>query len=250
MNIVIPMVGMGKRFLDAGFIKPKPLIEISGKEIIRWSIESLKLDGKYIFVTRKYENEMFNFELENIIKDCVPNSSIFSIDYLTQGAAESALIAESLIDNEESLIITNCDQFLSWDSDRKDFLNFVEQNDVDGCVTTYNHVPKETITIGQKTPYSFIKIDENNIATELSEKIAISKNMLNGIHFWKRGNDFVQSAKEMINKNIRYNNEFYVSLTYNELIKQNKVIKHYHMSDGSFFSLGTPEDIKIFKDKI
>jgi NDP-sugar pyrophosphorylase family protein len=249
MNIVIPMVGMGKRFSDAGFVEPKPLIKVNGKEIVRWSIESLNLDGKYIFITRKYENKDFNIQLEKVIKRCIPDSLIISIDYLTEGATQSVLLAEQFINNKENLIVTNCDQFLTWDYDKSNFLELIKNNEIDGCVTTYNHISKENIIIGDKTPYSFIKIDENNKAIKLSEKIAISKNMLNGIHYWKNGNDFVRSANNMINKNIRYNNEFYVSLTYNELIEENKVIKHYHMSDGSFMSLGTPEDIKIFMDK-
>ena len=40
MNIVIPMVGLGKRFSDAGFKKPKPLIDVKGKSIIEHSVES------------------------------------------------------------------------------------------------------------------------------------------------------------------------------------------------------------------
>ena len=40
MNIVIPMVGLGKRFSDAGFTLPKPLIQVIGKAIVQHSVES------------------------------------------------------------------------------------------------------------------------------------------------------------------------------------------------------------------
>ena len=46
MNIVIPLGGVGERFKEEDFYNPKPLIKVKGKEIIRWVIESLKIDKK------------------------------------------------------------------------------------------------------------------------------------------------------------------------------------------------------------
>lgn len=249
MNIVIPMVGLGKRFSEVGFLEPKPLIKVNDKEIIKWSIETLGIEGRYIFITRKFENENFNRQLNAVIKQIIPKSIILTVDQITNGAAESVLVAKQYINNNDSLIVTNCDQYLSWESDKQTFLEFIKNKEIDGCVTTFDHIPKEKIIIGTKTPYSFINVDKNGKAVELSEKIAISKHMLNGIHYWKNGSDFVSSAEEMISKNIRYNNEFYVSLTYNQLINKNKNITFFHMPKDSFMSLGTPEDIEHFKRK-
>ena len=46
MKIVIPMAGKGSRFLEDAhlkeeYTKPKPLINIKGKPMIAWAIESL-----------------------------------------------------------------------------------------------------------------------------------------------------------------------------------------------------------------
>ena len=43
------MAGKGLRLVDAGFEKPKPLVEIKNKTIMEWSINSLNLDEKFIF---------------------------------------------------------------------------------------------------------------------------------------------------------------------------------------------------------
>lgn len=247
MNIVIPMVGLGKRFSDLGFLEPKPLIKINNKEIIKWAIQSLNLDGRYIFITRKYDNEDFNLQLEKVIKECISDATIYSINYLTKGAAESVLVAKNIIDTNESLLVTNCDQYTNWGQEKNSFLSFINQEYIDGCVTTYDHISPDNIVLGSKTPYSFIKTDDKKRAIQLSEKIAISKNMLNGIHYWKRGNDFVFSSEKMISKNITYNNEYYISLTYNELVND-KYITYFKMSNGSFSSLGTPEDVERFKN--
>jgi NDP-sugar pyrophosphorylase family protein len=41
VNIVIPLAGAGSRFLDAGYDKPKPLIEFGGKTMIQWAADTL-----------------------------------------------------------------------------------------------------------------------------------------------------------------------------------------------------------------
>lgn len=56
MNIVIPMAGLGTRFSNEGFNLPKPLIETNGKTLIEHSISTLGVEGRYIFITRKYDN--------------------------------------------------------------------------------------------------------------------------------------------------------------------------------------------------
>ena len=45
------------------------------------------------------------------------------------------------------------------------------------------------------------------------------------MYYWKHGEDFVKYAEQMIKKNVRVNNEFYVCPVYNEAIKDKKIIK-------------------------
>lgn len=238
MNVVIPMVGLGKRFSDAGFVKPKPLIGVRNKTIIEHSIESLGIEGNYIFIIRTSE---FSEELKFILKSLKPECKIIETEQITEGSASSILLAKHLINNEEELITTNCDQRTDWDHDK--FINFCKKSDSDGVVVTY---PYDGILVNEKSPYSFIDVDIDGNAKRLEEKFAISEYALCGIHYWKNGKDFVSSAEEMIKNNDRINNEFYVAKTYNYLIKKNKKIKHFPLKKSEFFSLGTPEDVKKF----
>lgn len=239
MNIVIPMVGLGKRFSDAKYIRPKPLIYVKNKTIIQHTIESLNIDGKYIFIVRKTE---YLSELVTHLRSIVPDSKIIEINYLTDGAVSSILLAKNLINNQDELITTNCDQRTDWDSQK--FLNYLKDTSPDGCVTTYPH---DNIALEQKSPYSFIKLDNAGNGIILEEKKAISYNALCGIHYWKQGKDFISSSEEMIKNNDRINNEFYVSKTYNYLINKNKKITIFPLKKGEFFSLGTPEDVKYYE---
>lgn len=245
------MVGEGRRFAEAGYKDPKPLIEVCGKPIVQWAIESLKLDGIYTFVVRDYGSKELNERLETCLKGLVPDCNIIRLDRLTRGAAESVLMAEEHIGLREPLLVANCDQYTPWQANEKARLMDM-MCDYDGIVTTFNHIPPETISDadirdGTRFPYSFAHINpQTKMVDRLSEKIAISRNMLNGIHYWRQGIDFISSAEAMIESNITYNNEFYVSLTYNELVDYRQ-IQIFPMSDKSYYSLGTPEDVKKFE---
>jgi len=235
MNILIPMAGSGNRFIKEGYTVPKPLIEFLGKPMIQHAVESLGAKGQYIFVTRKYENEEQNKELKKTLEKIVNDPIILEVDYLTQGPACTCLLAKEHINNTEPLIITNCDQILEWKS--KDFFNFLSNTDCDGIVVTYDETTEKN---------SYIKLDENGYGIELAEKKVISPYSLNGIHYWKEGRHFVESAEQMIEKDIRTNNEFYISTSYNEMIENKMKVGAYHIDRSQHHPTGTPEDLEKY----
>ena len=61
---------------------------------------------------------------------------------------------------------------------------------------------------------------------------------------WKHGKDYVKYAEQMISKNIRVNNEFYVCPVFNEAILDDKKIVTYDVD--KMWGLGTPEDLEVF----
>ena len=80
------------------------------------------------------------------------------------------------------------------------------------------------------------------------EKEVISNEATVGIYNYKHGSDFVKYAHQMIEKNIRVNNEFYVAPVYNEMIEAGKKIV-YNNVGTSMYGLGVPEDLKYFMDQ-
>ena len=238
MNIVIPAAGRGERFTAGGFTVPKPIIDVNGKPMLQAAVESLGLDGQYIFIVYDYENEEFNARIKKAIYDSCKNPKIIKINYTTHGPAASALMAKELINNDESLVITNCDQIMKWSA--RQFHEATENRHIDGLVVTYdNSTPKN----------SYVKLDEFGWAEEFAEKKVISNYSLNGIHYWSKGKSFVDSAEAMINKNIRVNNEFYISETYNQLIHVGYNIGIHHISAHQHCAIGTPEDLKRYIDE-
>ena len=231
LNILIPMAGAGSRFQKAGYIFPKPLIEINNKPMIQCVIDSLNLDGNFIFIVQKEHQEKYN--INSVLKILKPNCKIIELDKITEGAACTTLLAKKYIDNNNPLVIANSDQYIKWDS-IKSMYNFNSKK-IDGSILTFEAIhPK----------WSYAKTDKNNFVTEVAEKKVISKNATVGIYFWKRGGDYVKYAEQMIKKNIRVNNEFYVCPVFNEAILDKKKIIIDPVEE--MHGLGTPDDLNNF----
>ena len=244
MNILFPVGGKGERFQNK-FRTPKPLVEVNGKTLLEWSIETLGLSGQYIFVVLEYQEPEFNTQIENIIMSSKPKAIILKIKEPTLGSAFTCLVSEKYINNDDELIITNCDQYLNWDF--QNFITFLEEEKPDASVSIYDH---GDVVVGEKSPYCFVKTDDSGKITEFKEKFAISELSMNGIHYWKRGSDFVRSCKKMIDHSITVNGEYYLSGSFNFLISEGSRIMPFRMNKGEFYSLGTPEDIDKNIDKI
>jgi dTDP-glucose pyrophosphorylase len=92
--------------------------------------------------------------------------------------------------------------------------------------------------------WSYAKLDDNGFVSEVAEKKVISDNATVGVYFWKQGSDYVKYAEQMIAKNIRVNNEFYVCPVFNEAIADGKKIRVKEIS--KMWGIGTPEDLNNF----
>jgi dTDP-glucose pyrophosphorylase len=231
MKIVVPMAGAGSRFETAGYTFPKPLIEVQGEPMIAKVVKNINLQGQYIFLVQKTHYEKYN--LQGLLTLIAPNCKIVQIDGLTEGAACTVLKAKEYINNNEPLIIANSDQYIKWNS--FETISSFNHKDADGGILSFTSVhPK----------HSFAKVDSNGYVTEVAEKNPISNNATVGIYHWKQGADFVRYAEQMISKNIRTNNEFYICPVYNEAIQDGKKIKISSVDE--MWGMGTPEELNNF----
>ena len=231
LNVLIPMAGAGSRFQQAGYTFPKPLIDVKGKPMIQTVVENLNVDANFIFVVQKEHREKYN--LDTLLNLITPNCKVVEVNELTEGAACTTLLAKDYINNDYPLLMANSDQFAEWDSNEFMY-KMVEQNVDAGILSFKSTHPK----------WSFVKINEFGYVNEVAEKKPISDIATVGIYYWSKGSDYVKYAEQMISKNIRVNNEFYVCPVFNEAIKDNKKIKTFNIE--KMWGLGTPEDLEFF----
>jgi HAD superfamily hydrolase (TIGR01509 family) len=186
LNILIQWLGLVVD-LQAGYTFPKPLIDVKGKPMIQVVVENLNMDANFIFVVRKEHREKYN--LDSLLKLIAPGCQIVETDGLTEGAACTALLAKDFIDNDSPLFFANSDQFVEWDSN--EFMYKMNETNADGGIISFTAThPK----------WSFAKINENGLVTEVAEKNPISDIATVGYYYWKHGSDFVKYAEQMIEK--------------------------------------------------
>ena len=233
MKVLIPMAGEGSRFAKEGYTFPKPLISVCNKPMIQLVVENLDFDCEYIFLIRKSHVEKYAGFIDTLDRITNGKFKYIIVDSLTEGAACTALLAEEFIDNDEDLLIANSDQYIEYQAPNFNMLK--NQTNCDAIVYTFNAVhPK----------WSFVKTNARGFITEVAEKKPISNIATCGIYWYRRGSDFVKYAKQMIEKDIRVNNEFYIAPVYNELIGDGKTLIPFYVD--KMWGIGTPEDLNLF----
>jgi HAD superfamily hydrolase (TIGR01509 family) len=230
VTIVIPMAGNGSRFTKAGFVDPKPLIPVRGKPMISWVVDNLTIpNARFVFVIRADYPPSCRSYLETIAPGC----SVIVVEKVTEGAACTVLLAKEHINNDTPLLIANSDQYIEFDAG--EFVQSFLSSDADGKISTFD---------GERNPkWSYAAVKDGYV-TEVREKDPFSDHATTGIYMWKRGSDFVRFAEQMIQKNIRVNNEFYTVPVYNEAICEGRKVTISQCA--RMWGLGTPEDLAYF----
>ena len=235
IQLVIPAAGLGSRFRNAGFLNPKPLIDVLGLPMISWVIGNFRLEpgDRVIIVSKLGDN------LESCLSGSYPglNVNFIEVQGLTSGPASTVQHAFDHLDPNMPFIVANSDQFISAGLD--DFVEVVRNQFFDGVVLTME-------AHGNK--WSYVTRNPSGFINEVREKVEISDEATVGIYAWNRPIDFSISLDEMIKADDRVNGEFYVAPTYNYLIKNKRIVQPFHIGrvSDSVFGLGTPEDLENF----
>lgn len=237
LNIVIPMAGAGSRFSAAGYILPKPLIDVSGKPMIEVVVNNIrpKRPHRYIFICQKAHVEQY--DLKNFLYALAPNCEVIQIDEVTEGAACTVLMARSFIDSDAPLMIVNSDQYV--DFDINNYLDTLDKKGLDGLIMTmWADNPK----------WSFVELDSENYVVRVVEKEVISHEATVGIYNFKTGSIFVQAADLMIARKERVNGEYYVAPTYNIAVSSGAKIGVFNVGSvgNGMYGLGMPSDLQYF----
>jgi NDP-sugar pyrophosphorylase family protein len=237
INIVLPIVS--NKLLDENekFQYPLPLVEINGKSLIEYSLDSLNSLGekvKFIFVLN--EDDCNKYHFDNTLKLLKPQSEIVKVKGPTSGAVCSVLMAIDLLDKKEELLIVNYDQYLDFDILKiiKDF----RINNCDGGIITFNSVHPR---------WSYARIVQDNVL-ETAEKNPISNFAIAGFYYFKNAEIFIQAAFNVIKYDDNYNGKYYTSSVYNQMILKNFVVKNSLINKESYHSFYSSQKVKEFEN--
>jgi beta-phosphoglucomutase-like phosphatase (HAD superfamily)/tRNA A-37 threonylcarbamoyl transferase component Bud32/molybdopterin-guanine dinucleotide biosynthesis protein A len=247
MNIIIPLCGKGERFLKKGYIEPKPLIKIFEKTMIEYVLDNLiglnnEEDNVYIIYNSNLNNSNFN----EYISSKYSFIKLIQINYYTKGAAETLLygihniLHEKYTTPHKKCLIMDCDTFYTQNvidifrnlNDNSVF--YVKNNEENPIYSYISGIEDETET-------------DNFLIQNIKEKIKISDNANTGAYGFNDINILYNYCKHIVNNNITFNNEPYISCIISEMLKTNHIFKGIKLNSENVFSLGTPESVEKYK---
>lgn len=238
LNIIIPMAGEGRRFLEAGYTDPKPFILVNKKMMIEIVIENCLLPGaKLTLIVQKKHLVENSSKIDYLVKKYSCN--IIVANGLTEGSACTLLLSSWIFNNNDSLLILNSDQYVDYNI--QDFIDNANVRDLDGSILTFKSTAAK---------WSYAELDSRtNLVKRVVEKIVISEYATIGIYYYKHGSTFINSVCQMIANRDKCNNEYYTAPAYNYAIRSGLKIGLHNIDLSLVYGLGTPEDLELFLTK-
>ena len=242
MQVIIPMSGVGQRFIDAGYTTIKPLIVVEDKPVIQHVLERFDSGDRYIFICN--ENHLQKTELESTLRSLQPAGKILSIKPHKKGPVYAVLQAKDVIDLDQPTIVNYCD--FSWRWDYNDFKKTIAKKNSDGCVVAYRGFHPHLL--GHNL-YASLRNDNNGWMDEIREKYTFTENKMDcyqssGTYYFRDGKTLLKYFRELISNGTTVNGEYYVSQVYELMKNDNRKIYIYEIP--VFLQWGTPDDLKEY----
>jgi len=232
MVAVIPMAGRGSRFSTAGYQTPKPLIEVAGKPMVLWALESLKdlSITKIIFILLQEHEDQFR--VRDLLRDKIaaPTEFVF-LKEVTEGQLSTVLAARHLLDENEDVLVASSDTLVEGELNRD-----IGDKKWSGIISVAN-LPGEQ--------WSFAKTNDIGEVTEVAEKKRISDHASTGLYYFRRAGDLMRFGDGMIAREERTRGEYYIIPVYQKFIDAG--LKVGISKAKAMWDMGNPEAKALFE---
>lgn len=243
MKIVIPMAGTGNRFVQKGYIDPKPLIRVNGKRIIEYILDMFDRENdEFVFICN--DVHVNTTDMVSVLFSLVRKATVVSMGQHKFGPVYTVQNVYHLIEDDEEVIVSYCDNPHLWD--RADFVEKMKSGGFDGCVLTHTGFHPHTLA---GTKMAFVK-GSGGILEEIKEKECYTDDPMDehastGVYYFSKGSYIKKYFDLAVDRNINYGGEFYVTLVYNLLVQDGLKVGYYDTPFVTVF--GTPEEVENFE---
>jgi len=228
------MAGLSSRFFNAGFDKPKYMLELDGVSVFSKAVISFKYyfnKESFIFIIRNIYNTE-QFVKNEVTKLGITDYRIITLNHETKGQAETVFIATQELKSDEPIIIFNIDTF------RKNYRKPEFISECDGYLEVFN---------GLGHHWSFVAPKDFENVERTAEKDRISDLCSNGLYYFKSKNIFEEAYSNAVSTNSSINGEYYVAPLYNRLIETGKIVKYMKVDLNEIEFCGTPVEFANLK---
>ena len=240
MQIVIPMSGFGERFRAKGYTKPKPLIEIDGRSIISYVVEMFPDENNLFFICNEDHLSHPSYGMEAYLKSICPSGTVIGIPSHKLGPIHAVNQLKDHLDLNQPVVVNYCDFTCYWDWQH--FKQSVQDLELDGAIPAYRGFHPHSLG---STNYAYMK-EANFRLQDIQEKQPFTDNRMqefasSGTYYFKTAELMYQAFDWVVDNNVHVNDEYYISMAYQYLLKNNLEILVYPLQH--FMQWGTPEDV-------
>lgn len=236
LKIIIPLAGSSDIFLNAGYIYPKPVIEVLGKPMIEVVLQNpSKIEKEHQFIFIVNESDCTTYHLDNTLKLLEPGALVVQLKKPTQGALCSVLMAIDACEDDDELLILNGDQLIDMDFNHP-LKHFAKSHAGAGVVTFKSVHPR----------WSYVKV-EDDVVIESAEKNPISYNAIAGFYYFSKASVFFNNAFRTIRNRVKHNGMYFISSVINEYVLSNQLVLNHHIEAQRYHSFYSPQMVAEYE---
>jgi NDP-sugar pyrophosphorylase family protein len=243
MQIVVPMAGSGRRFSDAGYTLPKPLLPVAGVPMVVQAVRDLPPADRIVFVC--HPDHVAKHAIDRVLAGYFPQCRIVVTPGLTEGQACSVRLAAPCLDLDQPVLVAACDN--SHFYDRGHFDGLTQEPSLDAVIWTYRRDPRVLV---RPEWYGWVRTTAAGDVLSVSVKRPISDTLLedhvvSGCFWFRSAGLMVDGIDRLVAANERVNNEFYLDSVPNVLISWGRRVKAFEVQ--KYIGWGTPDDWEDFR---
>lgn len=215
---------------------PSYLSEAGGVPLIQSLIERCSALNPSKIICMLPNTEVQKYHLRNMVSQMHPTAVVHPVQEATMGAACTALLASETIDNNAELVILGANEILDEPLDK--IITAFRNKSCDAGVVIFKSLHPR---------YAFVRLTNTGDVVEAAEKNPISPHAVAGLHWFNSGKMFVEGVKNMIRKDAKVNDAFYIAPALNELVLLHKKIGAYRVEPIQYHPLKNATQIHSYE---
>jgi NDP-sugar pyrophosphorylase family protein len=171
------------------------------------------------------------WHLDHAVKQVSKRVRALPVHGMTHGAACTALLAIDELDPSEELLVLASDEYIS--CDYLPILQAFRSSDHDAATVVFR---------SWHPRFSYVLIEEGRVV-EAAEKDPISNMATAGFYWFRKSENFVESALSMIRKRAAVNENYFVCPVFNEMILTGKSVGTHQILPHEYVPLKNQLDL-------
>ena len=226
ITVMIPLGGLGSRFQKEGYTRPKPFVQVMGKPMILWVLDSLKLRPQDELVI-VYNPDFLSRKYWPIVTATYPRLRFVELPGPTRGAAETVMIGLRGINatlRAQPVMLVDGDAF--YDQDIVSMYREVASKGANGVFYFEDTQPKPM--------YSYIVFDPSSRRiSQVKEKVKISDYANSGCYCFASGVELEKQCCALLDSG-------------STQLSQDKVGEYYKVHHDQNSGLFTPQGARLY----